>query len=268
MRTQRTPLALLVALLIGATGCVSGFKQFYVDQLGPNRSRAEVHAGEPEVYSGRDPDQDFVAMVESGYILTGYSSFNGPSASLAQARAQARAVRAAIVLLYSKYTNTVSGVTPLVLNNPDKTVTTQSHGTVYGSGGSASYTGTSTTTVPGGYSVYNIPYSIARYDQMATFWVRGKPPVLGVYVRDLTPEERAQLQRNRGVVVIAVIKKSPAFRADVLHNDVLLRIGSDDLEDVSGFMAIVPRYASKEVDLILLRSGETRTVRVRLNTAT
>lgn len=268
MRTKRTQLTLPVMLLVGAAGCVSGFKQFYVDQLGPNRSRAEVHAGEPEVYSGRDPEQDFVAMVESGYILTGYSSFNGPSANLAQAKAQARSVRAAVVLVYSKYTNTVSGVTPLVINNPDQTVTTQSQGTVYGSGGSASYTGTSTTTVPGGYSVYNIPYSVARFDQMATFWVRGKPPVLGVYVRDLTPEERAQLQRNRGVVVTAVIKQSPAFKADVLHNDVLLRIGSDDIDDVSGFMAVVPRYAGEEVDLVFLRSGESRTVRVRLNTAT
>jgi hypothetical protein len=254
-----------MSILALALGCVSGFKQFYVDQLGPNKGQVVISSGVPEVYSGRDPQQDSLTMVERGFVLAGTSNFNGPAASLEQARAQGQAVHAAVVMLYSRFTNTVTGTIYGTVPNPDQVVTTRQQGTVYGPGGTASYSGTSTTTIPGGYSVYTIPYTTARYDQMALFWMRAKPPIFGVFTRDLTSEERTKFLQKRGVIVTAVIQQSPAFEAAILHDDLLLTIGSDDLADAATFVSVVQKHAGQEVDVEFLRSGERHTVRVKLN---
>jgi serine protease Do len=267
MRARRNPAiaSLLLIVLTGAASCVSGFKQYYIDKLGPNAAVVELNSGDPEVYSGADPQKDYVAMVENGFVLAGISNFNGPPESKEHAMAQGRTVHAAVVLVYSHYTNTVTTNIPYVVNNPDQVVTTQAQGMVYGTGGTASYSGSSTSTVSGGQTVYNIPYSTARYDQMAAYWVRRKPSIFGVQVRDLTPEERSQIQRNRGVVVTAVIKHSPAFDADFLHNDILLRINSDELEDAASFPSAMYRHAGEAAEIGFLRAGEFRTARVKLN---
>jgi hypothetical protein len=58
-------------------------------------------------------------MVEDGYRLKGVSNFNGPEQGPKGALDQARKVGAAVVIVYSKHTETISGVTPLtMLNRP------------------------------------------------------------------------------------------------------------------------------------------------------
>jgi len=48
-----------------------------------------------------------------------------------------------------------------------------------------------------------------------------KPPIFGTHIKDLTPEIRQQIGSNKGMLVYAVIKGSPAFEADILKGDVL-----------------------------------------------
>ena len=260
----------LIAGLVLTTACVSGYRQFYRNTIG-GRSVEEVkelepHAGYPEFYQGTEPQQDMVAMSENNYVLIGYSAFEGKLEDVENARWVGRDLRAAVVLIYSKYNRTVSGTIPFTVSNPSQTVTTYSSGSVYGSGGVASYSGTSTSTVPGGYTTYDIPYSVDRYNQTATFWVKTKKrPILGALIRDLNEDERRTIESNKGVSVIAVRKQSPAHECDMLRGDIILSMDGERVIDQKQGLEAVRRLAGREVAIELARGGARRVVRCKLN---
>jgi len=263
------PAAAVSILLLVA--CANPYAQFYTDQLG-GRSIDEFpiierHMGEPRIYSTTDQEHDGRALLENGYLLIGYSSFNAGAVDSKQAVRQAKKVGAAIVLVQSQYTNTVTGTIPYTVQNPSQTVTTYHSGSVYGSGGYGGYSGTSTTTVPGGYTTHQIPYSVNRYEYGATFWAKSKPLSLGVQVNDLTDEMRREIGSNRGVVVNVVVKGSPAFNADIIRGDIITRINDETIADAQIFGATVSRYAGQDVVLHTYRDGHDREVALRLNPA-
>lgn len=109
MRRCVFPAAALALLLLAA--CANPYAQFYTDQLG-GRSIDEFpiidpHEGEPQLYSTNDHERDGRALLENGFVLIGYSSFNAGPVDSKQAVRHAKKVGAAIVLVQSQYTNTV-----------------------------------------------------------------------------------------------------------------------------------------------------------------
>ncbi len=254
----------LPLLIVSLAGCASNpYAAFYRSNVAdPAVSRfLERPAGPAQLFGGKDPDADSLAMLEDGYGLLGQSAFNGKVASRDSLLAHAKAVGASAVIVYVKYANTISGTTNLVLPAPP----TRSSSTTQGMVGSTPFSATTQTTTTGALNTYSIPYSQDRYDQIATFWAKDLRPVtFGVYVRDLSFDERQQLGRNRGVTVLAVLKGSPAFTADILRGDVLVRIGSAATDDVEAFHRARDSNAGAEVDVECLRGGRPRTVRVKL----
>jgi hypothetical protein len=255
---NRTAAALLGVLALPLLSCSNAYQEYYTDLLKGKPVSSVSHLipnnGLVELYRGTTPDEDNAAMFENGYVLIGYSSFNGPLNSQNDPLAVARKVRAHVVVVYGTYTNTVAGSIPYTVRSPGTYVTTNSTGTIYGTAGSATYTGTTQTYVPGTSTTHQIPYSIDRYDQTASFWVKAKPPRFGVAWRELTPDERARLQRNRGVVVMAVVKGSAAFMADIMRGDILIRFGPDDVIDGQSAYGLLDKYEGQDVEVTLWRS--------------
>ena len=105
-------LALAVAcVLVLLAGCANPYSQFYTNQLG-GRSVHEIpqliaHDGTPQIHSTNDHERDGRALMENGYFLIGYSDFNAGSVGSRQAIHQAKKVGAAIVLISSRYTNSL-----------------------------------------------------------------------------------------------------------------------------------------------------------------
>jgi membrane-associated protease RseP (regulator of RpoE activity) len=210
---------------------------------------AVMPSEKPQVYRGNDPASDYLRLSEDGYSLLGYSSFNAGPTNETGALDQAALLHAAVVLLYSKYTGTVNGSFPLTL--PDtKTSTSTGYGTV----GSTSFSGSATTTTYGTKTTY-IPYSTPRSDYQATYWIKRKPPILGIIPRELTPELRQEIGSNKGLLIYAVVKGSPAFEADVLDGDVLKSIGGVSTNDYDTFEKALADNQGKEVEVILIRAG-------------
>lgn len=265
-RGSRIGASVLFALL---TACANPFSEYYSEQLGGRHlrdsSRLVAPEGEPQIYTTADHARDGRALLENGYVLIGYAVFNSASVDSSQAAAQARKVGAAVVLIQTKYSHTVSGTIPYTVQNPPQTVTTYHQGSVYGGGSSGGYSGTSTTTVPGGYSTYQVPYSTDRYDYGASFWAKSRPLVLGVHVGDLTDELRRQIGSNRGVVVSVVVKGSPAFDADILPGDIITRVNEDVISSGDALATSLRRYAGQEVTLSTFREGVERPVTLHLN---
>jgi hypothetical protein len=268
--------AILASLLL--SGCVNGFEKYYSPAPGSERISSSPYMdkppAEPRVYAhSSDPNADAKRLAEDGYVLIGSSSFYGPANKVTQAQAveEGKKVGAAIVMVRSSYKDTLSGALPYTVANPTQYATVNTTGTVnsYGSGGYANgtYNSSSTVAMPGGYSTYSIPYNISRNDFYASFWAKRSPEKmrLGVNPAPLTDELRQRLQRNTGVFVLIVVRGTPAFRANILEGDVILKINGADVIDPQGFSDQLTQFAGQSVEISLIRGQEPVTVHVTLN---
>ena len=274
---------LLIILVIFCAGCATlenPYSKFYQDRTGgidiAKSPMVILPTGKPEIFSGNDVNQDAQKMFEDGYNLLGFSNFNAGEVSKNKLIHQAKKVKAEVVIFYSKYTNTLSGVVPLTL--PDnKTVTTtysgmgNSSGNIYGSGGGwASYHGTSNaygtanTTIYGSKTTY-IPYSQNRYDYLASYWIKMKKPVFGVMAIDLTSEQRSMIGSNKGACITVVVKNSPAFMADVFKGDIITKINDDEVVTAKSLNAMESKYFGKKVNATIIRGGKTLTKEIQFS---
>ena len=263
------PQFLLLFLVSLTMGCANPYQKFYTDQLGGKRladfPNVEPHVGEPALYTTDNMERDVRAMMENGFATVGYSYFNSGPVDTGGAVAQGKSVGASVVIVQSRYTHTVTGSIPYTVQNPNETVTTFSQGSINGRGGYANYSGTSLTTVPGGSTTYQMPYSVQRSDYVATYWVKRKPLILGIIVSDLPDGVRQKLQTNRGVLVLIIVTGSPAFKADVLKGDVITGIGNDSVDDKRSFLENAMKYVGKQTTLKIIREGRKMEITVTLN---
>ena len=93
-----------------------------------------------------------------------------------------------------------------------------------------------------------------------------KPPVFGTHIRELTPEIKQQIESNKGMLIYAVIKGSPAFEADILKGDVLRKIGDVSVFDQESFQRALSNYEGKETDVTLFRGNKELHKLVKLRT--
>lgn len=268
----------LVVLALCLEGCAANSYSRFYTSTAPSPAMAARYLvptdGEPDIRYGSDQKSDYLDMVENGYSLVGYSSFWAPPQSREAAVAAAYAAHAAVAIVYSSNARTVTQTTPVVdlsfvqdVLNP-KTQTTQTSGTVYGGGGALNYSQTSTTTVPREPKPpQTVTTTSTVCDQFASFWAKAKTPRLGILPRDLSAEERAARGTNKGLVVAAVIKGSPAFAADVMRGDIITKIGDVTLTQQSDFESALDRYAGSGTDLAITRGGVDKTVHLRLNSS-
>jgi hypothetical protein len=96
--------------------------------------------------------------------------------------------------------------------------------------------------------------------------VRPEPPSywIGVSVGTIEPALRAQLQvpEGQGLIVINVVKVSPAATAGIQANDILLKLDGEDLTDQTRLIQIVQAKEKKTVPLEFLRAGKRQTVEI------
>lgn len=265
--------------LLAISGCaVNGFEKYYMPDPGSeavySNPRFEHYNGEPKIYAySNDPRSDNLRAEEDGYVQIGISSFYGPPATMTKADliAQAAHVHAALVLVHSQYKDTVSGAIPWTVQNPPQISTVRSNGTVnsFGPGGYATgtYSGQSTITTPGGFTTYQIPYSVSRNDTVATFWVHQdmSKVSLGVLYGPLPDAVSTKLQRNTGIIVLSVVRGTPAFDANILRGDVILKIAGEDVINPQGFSQQLTDLSGQTVKLQLLRDDIQKTITVTLH---
>jgi hypothetical protein len=266
-----------MALLCLVTGCASthnGFSQFYQDKAGSGITNAPPYSGITKVINSSDPKTDSQEAFRNGYFLIGESAFTGPPQSESALMYQAKKVGADLVLNNCVYLGSQQVARPVLHYNPGQTYTTSSSGTVnanaWGSGGYAygtgNYYGNSTTTSPGTFDTQIIQTTVQRYQYDAGFFRKAKgPPISGIIPSPLPPEMREKMQRNTGVVVWVIRYDSPAFKANILEGDVILKINGDDVVSVADYIPKMLKYAGQKVDFELWRKGENKTISVQLN---
>jgi len=253
---------LIIASSFLLAACANGYGQFYTSILNPDGKPPahDAFTGDPQVVVSNDLKKDGEALVRKGYVPLGYSSFNGPTESIADAKAQAKAVGAAIVLVSSKYTNTESGAVPITSPTTTTTSTTVT-GTSQGAIGSTpyygNYSGFANSTTYGTQTTY-VPYSVDRYDQSAVYFAKGKPRVFGaIFAEAPPPALTKQAGTNKGVYVSYVVQNTPAFYADVLEGDLILSVNGSDVYSPQQLLDLFKSLAGQRVTVVLFRHGKT-----------
>lgn len=267
MIRQLCPLIGALAVLLAA--CANPYHDFYRSNVGvPLDARTLPgvlpQEGPVQIFTSSDMVRDVREMQRRGYAAIGESSFNigGNSANEANLRRQADAVGAQVVLLASKYTNTVSGAMPLVLPNNS---TSYSSGTAtgFGPGGPVTAYGTATTTTYGTTTTM-VPYSVNRFDYDAVYFVRRKTR-LGISFKALDDAQRQKYQSNSMLIVDIVVDGSPAFKADILPGDVIASVAGQSPGPAPDFLKRLAALQGQEVDIELLRGDQRITKHVHID---
>lgn len=265
--------AILAALLGGCT--TSGYQKFYTPYANATSLPNPEFLKEgqvPQVLGSDNFQDDVKALRAKNYVPIGFSSFNGGYEDKENAVAQAKRIGATLVLIGSKYTDTQTTTSALIL--PDNKTTyhsgsaygTASYSNNYGGYGAANsnayYSGTSTT-----YGTQVVPYTAQqkRYDQNAVYLVKISPKMrFGVVLSDLSPGLREKHQRNTGAVAEVVVEKTPAFYSNILVGDIIIAVDGVNVRDTQHaqeLMANIPE-AAKSSELTVIRQSEEKKITV------
>ncbi|MDZ7342873.1 MAG: DegQ family serine endoprotease [candidate division KSB1 bacterium] len=94
---------------------------------------------------------------------------------------------------------------------------------------------------------------------------------LGVYIQNITPDlaKAMKLDVAKGVIVSKVEENSPADKAGIKEEDVILKLNGKDIDNTVELSTLVASTSPKsEIDLKILRNGKPMDVKVRLGELT
>lgn len=187
----------------------------------------------PKIYSGKVKVEDYQRMLENGYDMLGYSSFEAGDVKPELALEHARAIKADLALLYTQ----VIGGTPMSIRLQQSREQARKDGAD---------------------EDIALKEDQKRYSYFASYWVKLAPPLLGVHVQG--PNANTE-----GLTVLAVVKQSPAAQARLETGDVLTRMGDVVLAKPEALTEATRRYAGQTVELELSRAGSNIKTNVTLN---
>ncbi|MCD4726543.1 MAG: PDZ domain-containing protein [Pirellulales bacterium] len=100
---------------------------------------------------------------------------------------------------------------------------------------------------------------VARPVEPRDYW-------LGIRCFPVTPALRSQLSlpKKQGLLVVAVISKSPAMKAGLAPHDVLLRVGDKPLGEVRDLIAVIQETKDSKLKIALIRGGKRVAVEATL----
>ena len=255
---------IILLLCLLSLSCSNPFTTFYTPIDSTLRLKTDRN---PERIKGSDAAEDYLNMLENNWAYVGYSSFTaGGGIDWDDAIAHAKKIGASAVIFYDpKFESSSSGAIPITTPNVTTSYST-ANATSYGSGGTVRAYGSGTTTTYGSRTTM-IPYTVNRYSYMVTYW--DKLPqqwILGAYFQDLSRETRTAIGSNKGVILIAVVKGSPAFQADLLRGDIIKDIEGEEVLDVQRMYYLTDKFSGRAVSFTVLRRGIEQKITVILGT--
>lgn len=246
-----TVLFLAALSLLGLNGCASNpYSQYYVAKPQAvsieKDPYLEPNHGEPMLLDGFSPESDSQQMLEDGYVMIGYSSFGAPYVDATAAVKQARKLKAKAVVLYPG-------------------------GALKGKSGQHSLS--PVQTIGASLSPWFAPYfrpnpsHSTYYEVLATYWVKHKSPIFGAWFNQRGWHGYQTLEASNGLLVTAVERGSPAYKANIAKGDVLNEINGSALSIVD-VHNVIETLAGEKVQVKLTRNGHDIDTVVELNSKT
>lgn len=202
-----------------------------------------------KIYAGMSKEKDNIRMLEDGYDLMGISSFQGPFVEPNQALKHAQAIEADAVLVYDRKINEMTRSARL----------RQIHDELKKSKGEKN------TVIE--VSEADLKDKNSKFEFYATYWAKLPPPILGLHVIKLSTKnsDTKEIQQEKGLKVIAVIKDSPAFKVGIQKGDVVLALNDDNTDSPEEFSKSVFKQQGNKVKIKYTRDDEEKEVVTELN---
>lgn len=238
-------------------GCATRTKYYgrYYQQVAPYPTSFEDPYLIPPVGPTRAitvgrPDDGAFQMYEQGYAMIGLSSFtDGPNLDDIFALRQGTIVGAEVVVLSKNYSHSEMRTALVPSYTPGPTTTI---GTATRYGNTWMYSDMAVGS-PGTFGLSALPYTQTLWSYSATYWARPMGTVGGLLLDDLSYDQRLEAQTNRGAAVYAVVKGSPAHKADIIPRDIIRTIAGQRIENNSDAMRIIRENAGKVVQFEISR---------------
>lgn len=199
---------------------------------------------EPEVFRGTQQEEDKIKMLEDGYDLMGFSTFESQEISPDLAVSHGRAIKADRVLVYVKKGSNLSASSKMEVIKE------------------AAKKGKALTEK-------DVAADPSKFRYTATYWAKLPPPILGVHVIKLIQRQSGGGEADKatvmqGVRIIAVIHDSAAEKGGLLRGDQLLSINQEKVEDAAKLSSLVRKYRGKLITMQLERDNTPLTLEVQL----
>jgi hypothetical protein len=255
----------VIPALAFLAGCVSNpYKRNYTGTLSEHLPKSEPNGfvaatGEPQLLSSSDIRQDGLRLLEQGYFPIGRAKFREQLIDGRLALEQAREVGADVVLVKQQHVGSETYSVPVPEWTPDRTIVVNESAQTHdqATNNVQTFDKQTVTVIEGEYQTRYQNETVEYYDHTAIFWKKTVDPVFGVCVSELDDAQRKGIQSNKGVAVKAVVKRSPAFMADLFRGDILRRFAGKDVLGAEEFFDLVSANAGKTVDLELWRDGQS-----------
>lgn len=202
-----------------------------------------------KIYAGMSKEKDNIRMLEDGYDLMGISSFQGPFVEPNQALKHAQAIEADAVLVYDRKINEMTRSARL----------RQIHDELKKSKGEKN------TVIE--VSEADLKDKNSKFEFYATYWAKLPLPILGLHVIKLSTKnsDTKEIQQEKGLKVIAVIKDSPAFKVGIQKGDVVLALNDANTDSPEEFSKSVFKQQGNKVKIKYARDDEEKEVVTELN---
>ena len=194
-----------------------------------------------KIFVSNHKDEDNISMLEKGYDMMGSSGFDAADVSPNLALDHGKAVKADVVLVYTKYGSAQSADGKMSKLRD------------------AAKQGKELTEK-------DLEEGPTVYKYYASYWAKLPAPTLGVHIIKLVPKTAdADAKNSAGLKVLAVINDSPAAKAGLVRGDELLTINATPLVKPEDLSATVRKLKGSQVTITFLRNDEPQTTTAQLN---
>jgi hypothetical protein len=195
-----------------------------------------------KMYVSNHKEDDNISMLENGYDMMGSSGFEGGDIPANLALEHGKAIKADVVLVYSKYGSAKSASSKMEMIRE------------------AAKSGKELTEK-------DMADEPTVYKYYASYWAKLPPPTLGVHVIKLVAKSNDVETKTEmtGLQLLAVIKDSPAAKAGLVRGDRLLKLNNVKLEKPEDLTNTVRQLKGQKVDIHYLRADAEFTTQAQLN---
>lgn len=216
------------------------FEEKYVEQ---NDRQLKSLKASPEtaLVVGENQEADIIRMLEDGFDLMGTSEFVSATIPAELAKVYGKKIKADMVLVYDKPTSLTTNMVNL----------------------DGTESGNKAIQEANDENAKNL-----KTIHYASYWAKLPMPLLGVHVVKLVKSSANPATEGTklpGLKIIAVIKDSPASKANIATDDTLLKIGDVALESEDDLFGAVKRYQGQAVDVVFRHGEVEMTTTVALN---
>lgn len=189
----------------------------------------------PRIHVGQDKVADYQRLLEDGYDLQGYSSFEAGDVPVSLLTAHATQIKADVAMIY---TNGLERLPASIRQQRIRIVQEREQ-----------------QGLPP-----QVPAEEQFYEYFVAYWTKLPMPMFGSHVQRYTQGG----ETPGGLEVLAVIRNSSAARSGIQPGDVLKQMGDIPLNQAEHLMQAVQKYAGQTVEVQLERNGKPELRKVEL----